>query len=120
MTQYRVSFDFTVHFTNGGFLSSEGFRLDIPGPQIGDDELAACLVKDMHLLMAGRVEIRNKRIIEEPHKRGVVDTSGLPRHTIDLSRETVALDDLLRLADSGSVRVVANGGESFLVSRLVG
>ena len=30
MTERRVAFDFVVHFTNGGSLNAEGFRLDIP------------------------------------------------------------------------------------------
>lgn len=55
MMAYRVQFDFVVHFTNAGNLSARGFRLDIPGNDISDDELAACLIQDMRLLMAGRV-----------------------------------------------------------------
>jgi len=67
MTDHRVKFDFTVHFTNGGSLSAEDFRLDIPDADIADDQLAAYLIADMRLLMAGRVDISNKEIIAEPH-----------------------------------------------------
>lgn len=67
--QKRVRFDFTVEFTNGGSLRGEGFRLDIPGDDISNERLADYLVNDMRLLMVGTIEIRNKRIITEPHKR---------------------------------------------------
>ena len=69
MSQKRVQFDFELEFTNGGALQGQGFRLDIEGDDIDDDALAAYLVRDMRLLMAGPVRIRNKTIIEEAHKR---------------------------------------------------
>ncbi len=78
MTEYRVKFDFVVHFTNGGSLAAQDFRLDIPGSDIADDELAAYLIQDMRLLMAGQVDITNKQILEEPHKRAAISTAGLP------------------------------------------
>lgn len=65
----RVQFDFTVTFMNGGGLQGQNFRLDIPGEDIGDDDLAAYLIRDLRLLMVGQVHITNKRIITEPHKR---------------------------------------------------
>lgn len=68
-TQKRVVFDFEIDFSNGGGLQGQGFRLDIEGGDISDDELADFVVGDMRLLMVGAVRIRNKRIIEEAHKR---------------------------------------------------
>lgn len=65
----RVVFDFTVSFTNGGSLQGTDFRLDIAGDDIEDDVLADYLIRDLRLLMAGPVEIRNKRIVSEAHKR---------------------------------------------------
>ena len=50
-------------------MQGQGFRLDIGGDGITDDELAAYLIKDLRLLMVGKVRILNKRIIEERHKR---------------------------------------------------
>jgi hypothetical protein len=67
--QHRVRFDFEIGFSNGGDLRGRGFRLDIPGHDIGDAELIECLVRDMRLLMVDRASIRNKQIIIEPHKR---------------------------------------------------
>lgn len=119
MTDYRVQFDFVVHFTNGGSLSAQDFRLDIPGNDIADDQLAAYLIQDMRLLMAGRVDITNKRILEEPHKRAAITLAGLPQLTIDLSTESLSAVELMAQAKSQSVRVVASDGESYIVSRLV-
>lgn len=71
----RAVFDFEIDFANGGGIQGQGFRLDIEGGDIADDELAAFIVKDLRLLMVGEVRILNKRIIEEAHKRRVVHTS---------------------------------------------
>jgi len=64
-----VQFDFEVDFSNGGGLEGQGFRLDIAGDDIDDEELADYLVRDMRLLMVSEVRILRKEIIEEPHKR---------------------------------------------------
>ena len=69
MTEKRVSFDFEVEFSNGGGIQGQGFRLDIPGDDIADDDLAACIIRDLRLLMVGSVRILNKQIIVERHKR---------------------------------------------------
>jgi hypothetical protein len=120
MPDHRVKFDFVVHFTNGGSLSARDFRLDIPGPDIADDELAAYLIRDMRLLMAGKVDIRNKEIVEEPHKRAAIDTTGLARTTIDLADGDLSGAELVAQARDQAVRVVARDGESYRISRLVG
>ena len=119
MTEYRVKFDFVVHFTNGGSLSAQDFRLDIPGSDIGDDALATYLIRDMRLLMAGQVDITNKQVLEEPHKRAAIATAGLPQATIDLSKGDLSAAELLARARSYPIRVVASDGESYKVSRLV-
>ena len=75
MTEHRVKFDFVVHFTNGGSLSAQDFRLDIPGS-----------------------DIANKQILEEPHKRLAISTAGLPRVTIDLSTGSLSAAELLAQA----------------------
>jgi hypothetical protein len=119
MTEYRVKFDFVVQFTNGGSLAAQDFRLDIPGSDIADDELAAYLIQDMRLLMAGQVDITNKQILAEPHKRAAISTAGLPRATIDLSRDNLSAAALLAQAKNHPIRVVASDGESYKVARLV-
>lgn len=67
--QKRVQFDFEIEFLNGGGIQGQGFRLDIEGEDIADAALAQYIVKDLRLLMVGRVLIKNKVIITEPHKR---------------------------------------------------
>ncbi|MGJ7901841.1 cyclase family protein [Lysobacter sp. 1R34A] len=67
--QHRVQFDFEIEFSNGGGLQGQGFRLDIDGDDIGDDELVAYIVRDLRLLMVGPARILNKRILVEAHKR---------------------------------------------------
>lgn len=69
MSDKRVSFDFEIDFSNGGGLQGQGFRLDIDGDSITDDALASFLIRDLRLLMVGKVCILNKQIIEERHKR---------------------------------------------------
>lgn len=70
-SEKRVQFDFAVTFANGGGLRGEGFRLDIPGDDITDAELGDYVIRDLRLLMVQSIQIANKRIIAEPHKRGV-------------------------------------------------
>jgi kynurenine formamidase len=84
----RAVFDFTVSFSNGGGLQGEGFRLDIPGDDIADDELADYLIRDLRLLLVQNVRILNKRIVVEPHKRGGRTATGVELAThrhLDLS-----------------------------------
>ncbi|WP_305806700.1 hypothetical protein [Stenotrophomonas sp. YIM B06876] len=119
MTDYRVKFDFIVHFTNGGSLSAQDFRLDIPGSDIADDELAAYLIQDMRLLMAGPVDITNKQIIQEPHKRAAISTSELPQATVDLSSHNLSAAELLAKAQGHAIRILAPDGESYKLTRLV-
>jgi arylformamidase len=87
--QYRVQFDFEIEFSNGGGLQGQGFRLDIDGADIADDDLAAYIVRDLGLLMVGDVRIRNKEIIRERHKRrsreGTAAAAAAGETRIDLS-----------------------------------
>ncbi|HKW20063.1 MAG TPA: cyclase family protein, partial [Ktedonobacterales bacterium] len=78
--------DFAVAFSNGGSLQGEGFRLDIPGDDITNDELADYLIRDLRLLMVRDVRISNKRIIVEPHKRGLVATDAATLTTTTTQR----------------------------------
>ncbi|MCM3781905.1 cyclase [Neobacillus mesonae] len=63
----RVQFDFEVDFSNGGGIQGQGFRLDIDDDDISEDELANYIIKDLRLLMVGKVRILNKKIILERH-----------------------------------------------------
>ena len=91
---HRVAFDFEIEFTNGGGLQGHDFRLDVPGEDVTDEWIGDALVRDLRLLMVGDVRIRNRRIIEEPHKRGLErapsgGASSPARHLVDLSHPIV-------------------------------
>ncbi|HZJ56394.1 MAG TPA: cyclase family protein [Myxococcaceae bacterium] len=83
----RALFDFVVTFTNGGSLRGEGFRLDLPRADTPEGEIAGLLVAHLGLLMVERVELRQLRRIEEPHRgsRGVPRASAGGRRLVDLS-----------------------------------
>ncbi|MGZ6308741.1 MAG: cyclase family protein, partial [Ktedonobacterales bacterium] len=81
----RVQFDFEIEFTNGGGIQGQGFRLDIAGDDISDQQLADYLVSDMRLLMVGKVRILHKAILEEKHKRTSIDAIPATRKLVDLS-----------------------------------
>ncbi|PZF91467.1 cyclase family protein [Micromonospora deserti] len=86
--QWRVRFDAEVTFANGGGLRTEGFRLDIPGREISDDDLAALFVRHLGLLMVAEVRITGKTVVEEAHKggRGVAaGPAGAGRRLVELS-----------------------------------
>jgi arylformamidase len=81
----RVKFDFELQFTNGGGLQGQDFRLDIDSDDISDAALADYIVRDLRLLMVGPVQILNKQIIDEPHKRQPDQSQPTVSHFIDLS-----------------------------------
>jgi arylformamidase len=88
-TDKRAVFDFEIDFLNGGGIQGQGFRLDIDSEQIADRDLGDAIVRDLRLLMVGKVRILNKRIIEERHKRDATPNPGVnglgePLH-VDLS-----------------------------------
>ncbi len=85
-----VSFDFSVDFSNGGGLQGQGFRLDMDGEDISDDVLAAYIIKDLRLLMVGKVNILNKQISSKsgtsaPHDSADAVPAVLNADLIDLS-----------------------------------
>jgi len=88
-TDKRVCFDFEVDFSNGGGIQGQGFRLDIDADGIDDKALAEYIVKDLRLLMVGKVRILNRQIINERHKRrasaAVIKQGATRSDLIDLS-----------------------------------
>jgi len=79
-TQHRAVFDAVVRFANGGDLTVRGFRLDVPGPDVGEDEIGALLVAHLGLLMVATVELSGLEVVAEAHKGGrAVATAGGPR-----------------------------------------
>ena len=91
-TQYRAHFDARVAFANGGGLTAEGFRLDVPTDDIDEAEVARLFVHHLGLALVGSVELENLTIRAEAHRgsRGVdarePSTGSSPqRRVIDLS-----------------------------------
>lgn len=68
MTEYRASFDAAITFSNGGDLTVHGFRVDVPGPDVGEAEIGALFVSSLGLLMTDTAEVSNVKVFAEPHK----------------------------------------------------
>ncbi|QNE35070.1 cyclase family protein [Leifsonia shinshuensis] len=91
MTEYRAHFDASVSFVNGGGLTAEGFRLDVPSESIGEAEVAELFVRHLGLALVGAVELNDLRIVAEPHRgsRGVIEppmgSEPASRRVVDLS-----------------------------------
>jgi len=68
MTQYRAVFDAEVTFSNGGGLQAQGFRVDLPGPEVTAEELSRLFLTSLDLLLADSVTVHDVRVIEEAHK----------------------------------------------------
>ena len=65
---WRAVLDAEVTFSNEGGLQAQGFRVDVPGPDVTDAEIGRLFVTSLDLLMADTVTVRNVRFIEEEHK----------------------------------------------------
>lgn len=85
--QWRASFDAEVTFSNGGGLQAQGFRLDIPGRDISDEELGALFVRHLGLLMVDSVRLTSKSLIQEAHKgsRGTSQVATTGSRLVELS-----------------------------------
>jgi len=87
MIDHRAVFDFRIAFTNGGELSGSGFRIDVPGPSATGDEVTQLLIASLGLLMVGSVELRDLKIVPEPHRgpRAAQAHAAGPRRLVELS-----------------------------------
>ncbi len=90
--EYRAEFDAVVTFSNGGELRAERFRVDVPDPDVDEDQVAALLTASLGLLMTERVVLQRLRIFPEPHKgtRGgpsdrTTQPEVTPRRLVELS-----------------------------------
>ena len=117
MTEKRVKFDFSATFTNGGGLQGQDFRLDIEGDDITDEELAAYIIRDLHLLMVGSVDIHNREVLAEPHKRTPPAKAELSSKVMDLRTEETTLETLFSEASRTTLRVIAPDGDSYIIRR---
>jgi arylformamidase len=76
VTEYRAHFDAEVEFANGGRLTAEGFRLDLPGPELSEDEIGKLFIQHLGLALVGSMELHAVKIVAEPHKgsRGITSS----------------------------------------------
>ncbi|GGT23373.1 cyclase family protein [Nonomuraea spiralis] len=109
MTDYRAAFDASITFGNGGDLTVHGFRVDLPGPDATEDEIAALFVASLGLLMTDAVELSGVEIFAEPHK----GTRGGPSDRAAAAAPGAggALAELDHLPHEGGTYLVAPGGD---------
>jgi arylformamidase len=97
--QFRAEFDAAVVFSNGGSLHTEGFRIDVPGPDTPEQEVAELFIRSLNLLMVDRVDLQQLRVFPEEHKgthggpsdgTGPSALQGSTRTWVDLSHVIVA------------------------------
>ena len=79
MTEYRAELDAEVTFSNGGRLTAEGFRVDLPGPDATEREIGELFVACLGLLMTESVDLSRVRVFPEPHKGARGRPSGTSR-----------------------------------------
>jgi kynurenine formamidase len=68
VTDYRAVVDGTITFSNGGGITVEEFRLDVPTRATSEQEVGRLLVASLGLLMADDVRLDRVEIVEEAHK----------------------------------------------------
>ncbi len=87
MPEYRAHFDFDIRFANGGGLTGDAFRLDVPSAAISERDLELLLVEHLGLTLVGSITISDLEVVEEPHRgsRGVETAEPPARRIVDLS-----------------------------------
>ena len=68
MTEYRAELDAEVTFSNGGRLTAEGFRVDLPGPGTTEREIGELFVASLGFLMTERVDLSRVRVPRGPQR----------------------------------------------------
>ncbi len=100
MTEYRASFDAVINFSNGGDLAVHGFRVDVPGPNVTEAEIAALFVASLGLLMTSSADLSNVEIFAEPHKG---TRAGPSDHNADPAAATGQLVELSHVIRAGMI-----------------
>jgi arylformamidase len=88
MSDHRAHFDARVTFANGGGLTADGFRLDLPTGRETAEEIGRLFVQHLGLAIVGSVDLDALEIVEEPHKgsRGIETAPAAERaRVVDLS-----------------------------------
>jgi kynurenine formamidase len=88
MPQYRAHFDAQVDFANGGGLTANEFRLDLPSKDVDEPTVARLFVQHLGLALVGSVRLTNLTIVEEQHRgsRGIdIKAPSEARRFVELS-----------------------------------
>ena len=87
MTDYRAHLDAVVTFANGGSLTVEGFRIDLPNSHVTESEAARLLVQHLGLALVGAVDVTSFAIVEEAHRgtRGIEVAPRSSARVVDVS-----------------------------------
>jgi kynurenine formamidase len=92
MTDYRAHFDAVIEFVNGGSLTAEGFRLDVPSADVTEAEVGRLLVQHLGLTLVGSVRLSSLAIVEEAHR----GSRGIEARATDSARRVVDLSHVIR------------------------
>ena len=68
MAEHRAHFDFDIRFANGGGMTGEGFRLDLPRPELDSEAIGMLLVQHLGLALVESVTLTRLSIVEEIHR----------------------------------------------------
>jgi kynurenine formamidase len=88
MPEHRAHFDAVVEFVNGGSLTAEGFRLDLPTGEVSAEDVSRLFVQHLGLALVGAVTLSNLVIVEEAHRgsRGIeARPAASAQRVVDLS-----------------------------------
>ena len=108
-TEYRAQFDAVVTFSNGGGLRVDGFRVDVPGPDVTEQDVASLFIASLNLLMVESAELRNLSVFAEPHK----GTRGGPSdRTAGSGSRAVDVGALAALDVAGRAVLLHTGGDA--------
>ena len=108
VTEYRAHFDADVEFANGGRLTAERFRLDLPSRDLSDEEIAQLFVRHLGLALVGSVQLRSVQIVAEPQKgsRGIAELEKLvdsEEFEVAFSLFHTTIEELMSLADADMI-----------------
>jgi arylformamidase len=92
MPEYRAVFDARIAFANGGGLTADGFRLDLPTGTESEKRIGELLVQHLGLAMVAAVELSNLEIVEQPHK----GSRAIPARPADRPTRVVDLSHVIR------------------------
>lgn len=68
MHQNRAHFNAIVEFTNGGGLTVQGFRIDVPSADVDETAVGRLFVQHLGLALVSMVRLSELTIVEEQHR----------------------------------------------------